>query len=135
VSCRWQCWSEAFSPSRTSPGRSWAQTSGTYRTRPTGTSGTGTSTGMLQYLCSPIFFYFFFPIDLKFYSATILLKHKVHKYKEYHSVCPLVGIRTLPPPLSPSECAPPLGTNGVRGWGSPNFRRLEKSLASAYSVS
>ncbi len=30
--------------------------------------------------------------------------HKVHKYKEY-----LVGIRTLPTPLSPlaSECAPP----------------------------
>ncbi len=26
--------------------------------------------------------------------------HKVHKYKEYYSVCPLVGIGTLPPPLS-----------------------------------
>ncbi len=26
--------------------------------------------------------------------------HKVHIYTEYHSVCPLVGIGTLPPPLS-----------------------------------
>jgi hypothetical protein len=26
--------------------------------------------------------------------------HKVHTYKEYHSVCPLVGVGTLPTPLS-----------------------------------
>jgi hypothetical protein len=28
-------------------------------------------------------------------------------YTEYHSVCPLVGIGTPPPPLPPSECVPP----------------------------
>jgi hypothetical protein len=31
------------------------------------------------------------------------LDHKVRKYKEYHSVCPLVGIGTLPTPLSPAS--------------------------------
>jgi hypothetical protein len=30
------------------------------------------------------------------------IEHKVQIYKEYHSVCPLVGTRTLA-----SECAPP----------------------------
>jgi hypothetical protein len=29
--------------------------------------------------------------------------HKVLIYKEYHSVCPLVGIGTLPTPLSPAS--------------------------------
>jgi len=29
--------------------------------------------------------------------------HKVRIYKEYHSVCPLVGIGTLPIPLSPAS--------------------------------
>ncbi len=54
------------------------------------------------------------------------------------SVCPLVGIGTLPPPPSPaSACAPPPGTKGwgghtrlrVRGWGSPNSDDWRKSLA------
>ncbi len=36
--------------------------------------------------------------------------HKVHIYMEYHSVCPLVGIGTLPTLLC----------QRVRGWGSPN---------------
>jgi hypothetical protein len=31
--------------------------------------------------------------------------HKVHEYKEYHSVCPLVGIETLSPPLSLASLA------------------------------
>ncbi len=31
--------------------------------------------------------------------------HKVRMYKEYHSVCPLVGTGTLPTPLSPA-CEP-----------------------------
>jgi hypothetical protein len=53
--------------------------------------------------------------------------HKVHKYLEYHSVCPLVRIGTPPPPL-PQASVSPLGTKGgkvihtrlrVRGWGSP----------------
>jgi hypothetical protein len=35
--------------------------------------------------------------------------HKVSSYKEYHSVCPLVGIGTLPTPPSPASV--PLPTN------------------------
>jgi hypothetical protein len=66
------------------------------------------------------------------------LDHKVHIYKEYHSVCPLVGIGTLPPPLSPASVTLPPEPKGggtlalrVRGWGrgSPNSDDLEKSLA------
>ncbi len=54
---------------------------------------------------------------------------KVHIYIEYHSVCPLVRIGTLPPPLSPASVPPlppePGGGGGhtrlrVRVWGSPN---------------
>ncbi len=42
-----------------------------------------------------------------------IFTHKVCKYIEYHSECPLAGIVTLPPPLA-SECAPPPGT---KEWG------------------
>ena len=63
-------------------------------------------------------------------------------YVEYHSVCPLVGIGTLPPPLS-SECALPPGTG--EGAHSPAGLVLgdsgvpiptpgEKAYHSAYSV-
>jgi hypothetical protein len=59
----------------------------------------------------------------------------VHIYTEYHSVCPLAGIRTLPTPLSP-PCVPlPPNQRGVahspagEGVGESRFRRLEKSLA------
>jgi hypothetical protein len=54
---------------------------------------------------------------------------KVHLHKEYNSVCPLVGIGTLPTPLSPVSVPLPPETKGgggthtclrVRGWGSPN---------------
>jgi hypothetical protein len=62
--------------------------------------------------------------------------HKVHIYKEYHSKCPLVGIGTLPPPLSPASVPLPPETKGrgvtfACGWevGESQFRRLEKSLA------
>jgi len=50
--------------------------------------------------------------------------HKVHIYLEYHSVCPLVRIGTLPPNLT-QECVPPRNLRGgyiclrVRGWGVP----------------
>ncbi len=51
---------------------------------------------------------------------------KVRTYKEYHSVCPLVGIGTIPTPLSPASVTlpPEPGVGGhtrlrVRGWGSP----------------
>jgi hypothetical protein len=41
---------------------------------------------------------------------------KYVQYIEYHSVCPLVGTGTLPPPLSlASECAPP---PEPKGWGT-----------------
>jgi hypothetical protein len=61
--------------------------------------------------------------------------HKVHIYKEYHSVCPLVGWDSPIPSLA-SECAPPHRTGGGgahspagEGLGESQFRRLEKSLA------
>jgi len=39
--------------------------------------------------------------------------HKVHSYTEYHSVCPLVGIGTLLPPLSPASVPlPPVPKGG-----------------------
>ncbi len=53
------------------------------------------------------------------------VNHKVRIYKEYHSVCPLVGIGTLPTPLSSASVPlPPEPGRGhtrlrVRGWGSP----------------
>jgi hypothetical protein len=58
--------------------------------------------------------------------------HKVHICREYHSVCPLVGIGNLPPPLSPASVPLPRNQGGggtrvrVRGWGSPNSN--EKKL-------
>jgi hypothetical protein len=64
--------------------------------------------------------------------------NKVHINKEYFSVCPLVGIRTLPLPLSPASVPLPPRRNqrgmGVHspageGLGEPQFGRLEKSLA------
>jgi hypothetical protein len=54
--------------------------------------------------------------------------HKVLIYIEHHSVCPLVGIGTLPPPLSPASV--PRGTNSPagEGLGESQLRRREKSL-------
>ncbi len=56
--------------------------------------------------------------------------HKVHAHKEYHSVCPLIGIGTLA-----SECAPPPepgGGGGTLAWGeglgSHNSDDWRKSL-------
>ncbi len=47
---------------------------------------------------------------------TFTYRHKVHNYKEYHSVCPLVRIGTPPPPFSPAsvQCPSPR-TKGGRG--------------------
>ncbi len=65
----------------------------------------------------------------------IPLHHKVRIYKEYHSVCPLVGIGT-PPPLSRKRVFPsppePKGGGDTRlrvrgGWSQ--FRWLEKKLS------
>jgi hypothetical protein len=64
------------------------------------------------------------------------LQHKVHVYKEYHSVCPLVGTGTLPTSLSPASVPLPPEPEGgghtrlrVRGWGSPNSDDWRKCLA------
>ncbi len=47
--------------------------------------------------------------------------HKVRRYREYQSVCPLVGIGTLPTPLSPASVPLPPETGGGGtldcGWG------------------
>ncbi len=43
------------------------------------------------------------------------LGHKVLTYKEYHSVCPLVGIGTLPTPLSPASVPLPPEPKGGGG--------------------
>jgi hypothetical protein len=59
----------------------------------------------------------------------------VHIYKEYHSVCPLVGIGTLPPPLSPASMPlPPEPKGGAhspagKGLGESQFRRLGEKLS------
>ncbi len=41
-------------------------------------------------------------------------KHKVHIFTEYHSLCPLVGIGTTPPPL-PQASVPPLSNICCKG--------------------
>ncbi len=64
--------------------------------------------------------------------------HKVlmYIYKEYHSVCPLVGIGTPPPPLPLTSVSLPLESKGggahfpaCEGWGSPDSDDWRKSLA------
>jgi hypothetical protein len=70
----------------------------------------------------------------------VTLTHKVCIYKEYHSVCPLVGIGTLPTPLSPASAPPPRTGGGgtiACGWGVggvPIPTTGEKAKHSAYSV-
>jgi hypothetical protein len=58
------------------------------------------------------------------------------KGTKYHSVCPLVVIGTLPPPLSPASVPLPPEPGGgghtglrARGWGNPNSHDWRKSLA------
>jgi hypothetical protein len=62
--------------------------------------------------------------------------HKDHLFIEYHSVCPLVGIGTLPSLLLPAivPFAPePKGEGAYlpagEGFGQSQFRRLEKKLS------
>jgi hypothetical protein len=60
--------------------------------------------------------------------------HKVRIFIEYHCVCPLLGIGTLPTLLSPASVRLPPDWVGhsrlrVRGWGSPNYDDWRKSLA------
>jgi hypothetical protein len=74
-------------------------------------------------------------ITSKIWYCTDRPDHSLHIYKEYHSVCPLAGIVTLPPPLSPASVPlPPEAKGGAHtpageGLGESQFRRLEKSLA------
>jgi hypothetical protein len=69
-------------------------------------------------------------------SLVYYLHHNVRIYKEYHRVYPLVGIGTLPTPLSPASVSLPPEAGGgghtrqrARGWGSPNSDDWRKSLA------
>ncbi len=62
--------------------------------------------------------------------------HKVRIDKECHSVCPLVGIGTLPTPLSPASVPlpPEPGGGGAHSpagerVGESQFRRLKKKLS------
>jgi hypothetical protein len=66
------------------------------------------------------------------HSTNYASTHKARIFTEYHSVFPLVGIRTLTPPHSPASVPlPPEPTGGrtrlrVWGWGSPNSDDGEK---------
>jgi hypothetical protein len=69
--------------------------------------------------------------------------HKVHICKKFHCVRLLVGIGTLPPPLSPVSVSLPPEPKGGGGGHSPADKGLEgvpipttreKSKPSAYSV-
>ncbi len=70
-----------------------------------------------------------------FFSGRLRPTHKVRTYKEYHSVCLLIGIGTLPTPLSRASVPLPPEPRGghtrlrVRGWGSPNSDDWRKSLS------
>jgi hypothetical protein len=91
-------------------------------------------------MVSPIV-YSLSPLPPSLTNSLILYTYSLYKiriYKEYHSVCPLVGIGTLPTPLSPARLPLPPRTGGVgvtldrlrvRGWGSPNSDDWRKSLA------
>jgi hypothetical protein len=70
------------------------------------------------------------------FSTSDTFHHKVLIYKEHHSVCPFVGIGTLPPLLSPASVPLPPVQRGVGarspaggGVGESQFRRLEKKLS------
>ncbi len=63
------------------------------------------------------------------------IKHKVNLYKEDHSVCLLVGIGTLPPPLSPASVTLPPEPKGrahspaSEGLGESQFQSLKQKLS------
>jgi hypothetical protein len=69
------------------------------------------------------------------HSTNYASTHKARIFTEYHSVFPLVGIRTLTPPHSPASVPlPPEPTGGrtrlrVWGWRSPNSDDWRKRLA------
>jgi hypothetical protein len=76
------------------------------------------------------YFDFYLPVCLQ--SRCPL--HKVHIYREYHSVCPLVRIGAPHHPLSRKRVCPPqpkgMGTHACgRGGGGSQFRRLEKKIS------
>jgi hypothetical protein len=63
-----------------------------------------------------------------------IIHHKVHIFIEYHCVCPLVGIGTLPTSLSQASVPLPAEPGGGgklargEGLGESQFRRIEKKL-------
>jgi hypothetical protein len=79
---------------------------------------------------------------LRLFTSPLPLSVSAAQCCGYHSVCPFVGIGTLPNPLSPASVPLPPEPGGVgltrlrlRGWGSPNSDDWRKSLALlAYSV-
>ncbi len=82
----------------------------------------------LNTLLLHIYFIWILPFLHKVSKKSTCLRyiHKVHIYTEYHSVCPLVGIGTAPPPQAKGGRAhSPAG----EGWGSPNSDDWRKSLA------
>jgi len=75
------------------------------------------------------------PLPIPLCRRTVGCTHKVRINKEYHSVCPLVLIGTLPNPLSPASVPLPpepgggAHSPGGEGLGESQFRRLEKKLS------
>jgi hypothetical protein len=80
------------------------------------------------------------PTEIYFYTASnsraVHFRKYVDIHKEYHSVYSLVGIVTLPTPLSPASVPLPPEPWGAHshaaedeGLGESRFRRLEKKLS------
>ncbi len=69
-------------------------------------------------------------------ESCFIMPETTSLYKMYHNVGPIVGIGTLPTPLSPASVPLPPEPGGrghtrlrVRGWGSPSSDDWRKSLA------
>jgi hypothetical protein len=85
---------------------------------------------------------FYPPTKYIYIKSTTVYVPSSDIYKEYHSVCPLVGIGTPPTPLPQASEPSPSGPKGggvhtrlrLRAWGSPNSNDWRKSLALCYSV-
>jgi hypothetical protein len=74
--------------------------------------------------------------NMDIHSAYEYVHHKVHTYKKYYTVCPLVGIGPppTPHPLSGVPLFPEPKGGGAHssvgeGLGESQFQRLEKKLS------
>ncbi len=75
--------------------------------------------------------------NVPLFLFVVSFNHKVRITKENHSVCPLVGMGTLPTPLSPSPQNRGGGGTLACGWGVggvPIPTTVEKAQHTAYSV-